>query len=86
MHTSRVVLKTGEKLSGIVWSVRPLEGWFTLIVDDDERTIKMEDCESVVTEGERIRRGEIGDQDMLAEWAKRAEEERARKERRDVLR
>lgn len=64
-------------MTGNVWSVRPAEGWFTLIVGDAELTVKMADCASVVTEGERLHRNEIGDQDMLAEWAKRAADESA---------
>lgn len=87
MHTSKVVFKDGRKESGIIWSVRPREGWFTLIVDrgpdaeSEELTIRMDECESVVTLGERISRNEIGDQDMLAEWAKRAEQEKQCKEK-----
>lgn len=82
MHLTRVTLKTGEQMVGNVWSVRIQDGWFTLIVGDDEHTIKMADCKSVVTEGERISRTNIGDQDMLAEWSKRAAEEAAYRERR----
>lgn len=78
MHVTRVILKNGNSLDGIVWSVRPSEGWFSLIVEDEELFIKMDNCESVVTEGERISRDNVGNQDMLAEWVKRAEEERSK--------
>ena len=78
MHTTKVKLKDGTNIEGHVWSVRPAEGWFTIISHDTDQdhTIRMEDCESVVTLGERISKNKIGDQDMLAVWAERAEQER----------
>jgi hypothetical protein len=71
MHTTKVEMKDGRKLEGIVWSVREKEEWFTLIVGDDEYKLGMADCKSVVTLGERISRNVIGDQDMLKEWKNR---------------
>lgn len=73
MHTSKVVMKDGRVRTGIIWTVRVQEGWFTLINDDgdhepDAKT-QIADCESVVTLGPRISVNEIGDQDMLAKWA-----------------
>lgn len=71
MHTSRVVMKDGKTRTGIIWSVGVQEGWFTLIEDgEDDATIQIADCASVVTYGERISINKIGDQDMLAKWAK----------------
>jgi hypothetical protein len=83
MHGSRVVLKTGQVISGRIWSVNVDDGWFTVFPDDEDDDVKvrMEACESVVTFGERISRNSIGDQDMLAEWAKRVEEKKLRKGR-----
>jgi len=71
MHMSKVVLKDGTTRTGIIWSVRVQEGWFTLIDavgEEADAKIQIDDCESVVTYGERISINEIGDQDMLAKW------------------
>ena len=76
MHQSKIVMKDGKVRTGIIWSVRVQEGWFTLIDDDDDdgdhgpgAPIQIDECESVVTYGERISINKIGDQDMLAKWA-----------------
>jgi len=80
MHLTRVEFKDGRIQFGTVWTVRPVQGWFTLIIDggpdddSEELKISMADCRSVVTYGERISKNCIGDVDMLAEWEKRRKE------------
>jgi hypothetical protein len=76
MHNSRVVLKTGKKLEGIIWTVRPEEGWFSLVVNGEDLKIQIDECESVITEGERVSKNRIEDCDMLARWRQRVREER----------
>lgn len=79
MHGTKVVLKDGAILNGQIWTVRAIEGWFTMLIDgeDKDQKIQISDCGSVTTFGERISKNEVGDQDMLEVWAKRADEERA---------
>jgi hypothetical protein len=90
MHLTKVEFKDGRVEFGNVWSVRPVQGWFTLIVssdpdkDSEELTIRMSDCKSVITYGERISKNQIADVDMLPIWEKRREQELASMKREDV--
>lgn len=69
MHNTSVKLKNGESFSGILWSVNLHEGWFSLVGGPDKR-VKIKDCASVVSHGERLSAtpGHIGDKDMLKKW------------------
>lgn len=71
MHTTRVVLKDGTNLVGILVRARPMEGYMVLgVKTDDLQRIELNSIRSVVTEAERIKRGQIGDHDELAHWRK----------------
>ena len=77
MHITNVVKKDGTKLSGILWTVRPVEGWFELVActDNDEPVrVQIVDCQSVVTEKDRISINKIGDVDELERWRKHVED------------
>lgn len=67
MHTTSVVLKSGEKISGPIYLFRPKEGYLTLMATaDPQRKLFFRDMVSCVTENERISYNISGDQDELA--------------------
>jgi hypothetical protein len=66
MHTTYVKLKDGTRTSGILWVFRPTEGWFELAGREEGNVkVRFADCESVTTEGVRVRADLIADQDEL---------------------
>lgn len=54
MRRVNVTLKSGEKLCGTLWQVKPLEGWFSVTLDDppeiDAVKVQVEDCQSAILE------------------------------------
>lgn len=71
MHITTATLKNGQILRGYVWKVNLEEGWFTLAGSKDgNHKVMIADCESVITENERISRTKHGDADELERWKK----------------
>ncbi len=69
MHITTATLKNGQILRGIIWKVNLEEGWFTLVGSrEGNHKVTIADCESVITENERISRTQHGDADELERW------------------
>lgn len=66
MHNTIATLKNGKKISGPIMKWRPEEGWFTLADNDRDCRIRFNQCKSIVTPGERIGPGKLGEDDDLA--------------------
>lgn len=79
MHNTKVILKNGEELNGPMWYFRPTEGWFSIIVENEEKKINFSDVTSALTgtpeNPERISINKLGVMDEL---------ERAKKYLRDA--
>lgn len=52
MHTTTVKMKDGRVFARPMGTFRPVEGWFTLLGNDEKLFFK--DVESAITEGERV--------------------------------
>lgn len=67
MHSTNVLMKSGQKHSGPIMLFRPKEGFLTLMGDDPGPDVKLyfRDMLSCVTEDERISINIIGDEDQL---------------------
>lgn len=77
MHTTKVVLKDGEVISGVMVKWRPQEGWFSLgaiAIGAPVRKIQFEDVESAVTFGQRVSLGKVEDRDELKRYKEQVEE------------
>jgi len=65
MHITEVKTKDGKEFSGVLWEFKPVKNYFTIIDGDDSIKFSFDDVESVITKGERISNGIIGDQDEI---------------------
>ena len=63
MHDTFVKMKDGRRFAAPIWSFCPREGYLTLM--DGDGPLFFRDMESAVTQGERISRTEVGDQDEI---------------------
>lgn len=70
MHITRGTLKDGRTFAGIMWEFNVKKGYFTLQDGDHVDTIYFEDCTSIITEGERISRTQVGNMDELNRYRK----------------
>jgi len=74
MHTTKVEMKDGEVLYGVLWDFRPEEGWMKLVGCEDngpdevpgDRVLYFRDMKSAVTLGQRVALNKIEDQDEIA--------------------
>jgi len=65
MHITTVTMKDETVYKGCIWMFKPEEGYFTLSGNNLPDQFSFKDVASMVTEGERISRGVVGDCDEL---------------------
>ena len=70
MHTTKVKMKDGREISGILWIVRYEEGWFAMTGTDPEdaemEILPFAEVDIALTENERISINKVGDDDIVA--------------------
>lgn len=71
MHNTKIILKDGRAFEGPIWNWRPVEGWFSLVLDDLEYPdapgrFYLADLKSGVTKEDRRTAATVGqDVDLL---------------------
>lgn len=65
MHTTTVKTKKGQEYKGALWGFRPSFNYFGLLCGDETKQFSFDECESVITEGERLNVNTIGDCDEI---------------------
>lgn len=63
-----VVMKDGRKACGPLWTWRPEDGWFDLVLPDDDPLsgpIRLADVASAVNKKAWVRHDEVRDVDLL---------------------
>ena len=71
MHTTIVTTKDGKTYSGTIQEFRPAHNWFSMIVFDPlvnilhEQKFEFSECQTVITQGERLSISTIGDMDEI---------------------